>query len=387
MQHQQFQQPPYADPAVHPLYVPVGPADLDQAAPGAPYPPAGHGRPVAQPPARAPHGQSHHQVGDVAVLRPDSRGGARPASPSPNPLLRLPSSPSSANASAGRVPSRRQPKPDADDPELPLPLPAPSRTSSGSRHFSLSRSLSRFSKRSFVSNMSSLNRNNLGRFGRSKITLVVANTLFWLTGIGAFLFALFTVIEAFSVAPLFKVWGTTVLIILAITGAVQLVLGAIGYVGVFLHRKALLFLVMLMIWPLIAGYLYTGYTTYKTLHTSQWETVLSTNWDTYSDAYGCCGFLSEFDRPSPIGACSGFANGNTTSAFKETQFEKRQTQPDATVPTQQGQTPVVPGCHDAWSSFSAQYLRITYIISFSIVPFAFIMFIILILGTNHLYMD
>jgi hypothetical protein len=45
------------------------------------------------------------------------------------------------------------------------------------RSFSLRRSISRMSKRSYMSNLSVLNRENLLRFGRSKVVFLVVNTL------------------------------------------------------------------------------------------------------------------------------------------------------------------------------------------------------------------
>ncbi|KAJ8328380.1 hypothetical protein O5D80_003738 [Batrachochytrium dendrobatidis] len=326
------------------------------------------------------------------------------------------------------------------------------------RGFSLRRTLSRFSrhsKRTFISNMSVINRHNLRRFGRSKVAFLIANTIFVLAGVLALLYGVLT----YTGSPIIiSLWGSSIVVALMVSGSLQVLFGIVGYFGALLHRKTLLIFFMVAIWPLVFGYLYVGYSTYRQLNATQWEKSLSDSWSTLNTTrgsiqaqYNCCGFLSSFDRPFADSKCPTIihhaTSANIQASSSMVELTKRQApdpnaapqppapdpnaapQPPAPDPNAAPQPPTpdpnaapqpptpdpnaapppsapgnpiispiaspnahgssnsLPGCHDPWREVTSSYLRTSYIVAFSIVAYLFSMFVILILGTNHIYMD
>ncbi|KAH9272368.1 hypothetical protein BASA83_005461 [Batrachochytrium salamandrivorans] len=266
------------------------------------------------------------------------------------------------------------------------------------RRFSLRRTLSRFSrqsKRTFISNVSAINRHNLRRFGRSKVAFLIANTIFVFLGLLALLYGVLTFIDT---SLYIKIGGVTTIVVLLSMGAVQILAGIVGYCGALLHRKTLLIFFMIAIWPLVFGYLYVGYTTYRQLHSTQWERSISESWNTLNSTQGTfqeqtMGLFKRQDpapvpdAPVPDAPVPDAPTPDAPTPDTPAPAPGVPITPPIAPPGSRGSTPALPGCHNAWAESATQYLRTSYIVSFSIVAFLFLMFVVLILGTNHIYMD
>ncbi|KAJ3326966.1 hypothetical protein HDU76_012474 [Blyttiomyces sp. JEL0837] len=262
------------------------------------------------------------------------------------------------------------------------------------------------SKRSYISNLSFLNRTNLARFGRSKIVFLIFNS---------------AVISVFVVLD-----------------------GLVGFLGAFTHRKSLLVVFCILLWPALAGIIGPGYMAYKEVRAKNWENTLSSKWDSLVDSRNelqqkldCCGFDSYLDRPFVSDQCpsldnSTFTSGSnsqanlkalaaafpvvfdpqnpdgtdltTTGTVKPAMSSStsgvqkvattENLSPSATLDASPGgQSPGVaqqgdiPSCRDALNSFYGGFLVAVYSSAFAVTPFVLLVFIVGLLATNHVYDD
>ncbi|KAI8918871.1 hypothetical protein BC831DRAFT_481988 [Entophlyctis helioformis] len=206
------------------------------------------------------------------------------------------------------------------------PADTASFSSSVSKRFArarLGRRGSWYSRRSFVSNLSVLNRANLGRFGCSKLVFLVANLAYFLLAVCLLAFVLLTFIDYFPRSALYRLWRADILNIVLAIACCQLALSVIGFIGALSHRKPVLTLLMVCLWPLMVGYLYVGYESYRDLHSTQWDKSVNAIWTRNRDSrslvqtqFHCCGFYSSFDRPFDDYQCQGFVNSTGRSSTR-----------------------------------------------------------------------
>ncbi|KAI8812937.1 Tetraspanin family-domain-containing protein [Cladochytrium replicatum] len=269
-----------------------------------------------------------------------------------------------------------------------------------SRRFSLRRTFSRMSKRSYLSNMSTMNRKNLTRFGKSKITFLVFNTIFTFVALSVLLACVFTWSNNFLYAPFIKLLRLDLLIIATSVSTLMSVVGFLGFLGAFTHRKTLLTVYNVLCWPVLGGFIALAYLAYRDVNGTQWENILSLRWDElYASRqlvqmkFNCCGFYSELDRPWVDAQCTGLvdsspdssdAGSNSTDMSSNRRLFRRSTR--ALKARQQSVTSSgLSGCHDQWDAFASTFLRLTYSVAFAIVPLVLFIFIVGVLASNHIY--
>lgn len=322
------------------------------------------------------------------------------------------------------------------------------RSASVSRFNSIRRTFSRMSKRSYISNLSSINRKNLARFGRSKITFLVLNTLLTLLGIAVFLFAIFTWTGTYDSASLLRDFRLDLLIVTTVLGLMILGTSVLGFVGALMHKKPILIIFLLILVPTFILNVVTGYLAYKERNSSAFSVKLTEQWESFTvtkrefiqERYNCCGLASIFDRPvltdtckaatTPITSTTNSAAGNNSTRrsvlSRRAVLEKRQdpivpigavtptvpanedpdtpgvvapVSPTAPVPSSQPFAPnesaikdipaqqviQTPGCQATWGATISQYLYIIYTVAFSTLPLYLFGFIVGVLATNHIY--
>ncbi|KAI8807399.1 hypothetical protein BJ742DRAFT_314581 [Cladochytrium replicatum] len=178
--------------------------------------------------------------------------------------------------------------------------------------YSLRRTLSRVSKRSYRSNISSLNRKNLSRFGKAKIVFLVFNAIFTFFALAILLTCAFTYAETYSAADIFKIIAPSVLLPLTtVASIVMSIVGFIGFVGAFAHRKNILTVFNVSCWVVLGLFIAIGYIGYRDANNTQFENDLALKWDTWTWQRGvvetrlnCCGYYSLLDRPFPNAVCA-----------------------------------------------------------------------------------
>ncbi|KAJ1551114.1 hypothetical protein HK096_003062 [Nowakowskiella sp. JEL0078] len=301
-------------------------------------------------------------------------------------------------------------------PPLPLPLSPQAMEQQPPLPTDLQRNVSKMSKRSYVSNLSMANRNNLARFGGSKITLLVFNMI---VSLAVFLLCVFTWADNYTYAPIIKLYRIDVLILNTTFSGVMIIVGFVGFVGALTHSKATLTIFNVLLWVVLVGIVVSGYLTYKDVNSGDWEGMLTNKWGGFVDGqrkvvqetYGCCGFYSSLDRPWVGGQCgvlqseivvkrgmdkretrenqgdiggdtnNGMGEGGKQTANNRETLFARNTR-DA---QQKRQAPEIEGCRGSFGSFSGLWLRLNYITAFSLVPVILLVFVIAILAANHIY--
>jgi hypothetical protein len=255
------------------------------------------------------------------------------------------------------------------------------------RGFSLRRTFSKMSRRSYISNLSMINRKNLARFGRSKITFIVSNALFTFCGLAILLFAIFTWFNNYTVAPLIRSTKPSVLYAITVASALMAIAGFVGFLGAFTHKKVLLIFFVILVWPVMAGYIAVGYLAYGEVNSSQWENNLSKEWGLIGgqrrliqSEFKCCGFLSNLDRPYADAQCKGLVDSTPTTTSIVSHLRRRQ----LSKPTSENQAEIQ-GCRNPWFNFAGSYLRLSYIIGFVMIPLCLYIFVIGLLSANHIY--
>ncbi|KAJ3034245.1 hypothetical protein HDV00_005238 [Rhizophlyctis rosea] len=214
------------------------------------------------------------------------------------------------------------------------------------RSFGLVRTLSRISQRSYGSNLSRVRRRDYLRFGRSKVAFLVFDTLeridgshiniklsdktdptklpihqFIFVAIAVLLFTSFTWSNRYTESDVIRIFEPALLICITILGVVMAIVGALGYIGAFAHKKLAIGVHAVLLWPVVLAAIVLGFWAYKTLHNSGLENNLSDKWDLAGVGRGqiqlqltCCGYFSELDRPYTDELCEGYVNtGNTTT--------------------------------------------------------------------------
>ncbi|KAJ3005735.1 hypothetical protein HKX48_000493 [Thoreauomyces humboldtii] len=284
----------------------------------------------------------------------------------------------------------------------------------------LRRPLSAYSQsaRSYISTLSLRNRKNFARFGCSKILFLVANTLLTFLGIFAGLLGLFTLLDLYTEAALVRLVRMDVLFLATVTGAVATCVGLVGFTGAFLHRKKVVSIHGLLLWPVVAGLVVTGYMAYNQLNNHTWDDYLSDKWNGYQndrayvqDQYNCCGYFSALDRPLYAGHCALSTTQTiipTTPIARSlpppppppspplrvargsrTAHRRRQTTNSTTTATTNSTGSIDPaatdGCYLPWDSFSTSYLRGMYICAFACIPLVLFVFVVGLLAANHIY--
>ncbi|KAI8804344.1 Tetraspanin family-domain-containing protein [Cladochytrium replicatum] len=326
-----------------------------------------------------------------------------------------PSSHAPNSASAPLTPSSSAVHPVPKDSYVTTTIDYPALVRNGttaSRRFSLRRTLSRMSKRSYMSNLSVLNRKNLARFGKSKITFLIFNTMFTFVALSVLLACVFTWANNFLYAPFIKLLREDLLIMATGVSGLMSIVGFLGFLGAFTHRKTVLTVYNVLCWPVLGGFIALAYLAYRDVNGTQWENILSLRWDElYASRqliqmkFNCCGFYSELDRPWVDAQCTGLVDSSTDTSSPPTTYPNSAGASNATTASvspslrrrgrsksqrlerrqQASTTSGLSGCHDAWDSFSSTFLRLTYSVSFAIVPLVLLMFIVGVLGSNHIY--
>ncbi|TPX57459.1 hypothetical protein PhCBS80983_g03809 [Powellomyces hirtus] len=263
----------------------------------------------------------------------------------------------------------------------------------------LARPISGYSRRSYISNLSLINRKNLARFGISKMIFLLSNTLLTFLGLSVSLFGVFTLINQYTSASFMRLIRVDILFLVTVTSGLAACVGMIGFLGAFMHRKRIISIHSLLLWPILAGLIVTGYMSYNQLNNAKWNNYLSDKWvgigdqkAVVQDRYSCCGFYSSLDRPLGMGHCliPQFPDSAAASPSQPQQRmrsrAKRQTAIAAEIPTQPVIDPAAKaGCYKPWNSFATSFLRTIYISAFSCIPLVLFVFIVGLLAANHIY--
>ncbi|TPX71122.1 hypothetical protein SpCBS45565_g01248 [Spizellomyces sp. 'palustris'] len=260
--------------------------------------------------------------------------------------------------------------------------------------------MSRYSARSYISNLSYLNKSNLARFGRSKTTFLISNSVLMFISLAIALFGLFTFINHYPMALLVRLVCADLLFLITLTTALFASIGFVGFLGAFLHRKKLLTIYSILLWPVLGAALVAGYIAYKDVNGNEWSEQLSERWAVYGDRradiqnkYACCGFYSALDRPILVDHCvlssaPLASTANAPNPHRRNHLFKRQETPANAAPLlkQFARDPAdIQGCYEPWNEFSRWILRMIYICAFSSIPFVLFVFIIGLLAANHIY--
>ncbi|KAJ3166974.1 hypothetical protein HDU88_003063 [Geranomyces variabilis] len=272
----------------------------------------------------------------------------------------------------GEIAVTASPDKDNENSDMLEPLESGSR-----RDDRLERPTSAYSRRSYISNLSSIHRKNLMRFGLSKCVFLVSNTLLTFLGLSAAILGLCTLLDRYSTAALVRLIRTDILLLYTITSALAVAVGLVGFLGAFTHRKNIISIHNLLLWPIMAGLIVAGYLSFHQRSDMKWRDYLSDKWDAFGsekaivqDQYACCGFYSSLDRPLNTDHCTippyvPIPSASTVSAVVD----------PATFP----------GCYEPWHDFTASYLEAIYISAFSCIPLIMFVFIVGLLAANHIY--
>ncbi|KAJ3393835.1 hypothetical protein HDU92_007472 [Lobulomyces angularis] len=216
--------------------------------------------------------------------------------------------------------------------------------------------ISKFSMRSYFSNFSAVNKENFLKFGRSKVTFLFFNAMFTFFGCALTIFSISTWLNNYYDAVLYKAISIVFLILLTVVSTLMALTGLIGFLGAFSHKKFILTFFVILNIPVFAGWVTLGYLTFKEVNSSEFEINISNQWNSYNaeknliqSKYGCCGYLSHFDRPFVNGRCHGFTNSENSILTKREVNGDVEKKPFQVVST--------PACHNEWSRFVSKYLR------------------------------
>ncbi|KAI9096904.1 hypothetical protein DFS34DRAFT_621862 [Phlyctochytrium arcticum] len=247
------------------------------------------------------------------------------------------------------------------------------------------RPTSGYSVRSYISNLSQKNRRNFARFGKSKTTFIMCNALLLFISLGLTLFCIFTYLGQYPSANLIRLAFNGLLFPTTIVTGLMTLIGLIGFIGAFLHRKHVLSMYSCLLWPILATILVLGYLTFKDVHANDWTNRLSERWDMYAtdavliqNGNSCCGFYSALDRPIASNTCT--ATPAPSSLNNPARF-RRQFPPIPENPAPED----IPGCFESWEAYASKITKTIYICAFSSVPFILIIFIVGLLAANHIY--
>ncbi|KAI8824233.1 Tetraspanin family-domain-containing protein [Fimicolochytrium jonesii] len=292
----------------------------------------------------------------------------------------------------------------------------------GNQRHRAARPLSGISARSFrsyISNLSYINRKNLARFGKSKLTFLVANTVLTFIGLATVLFGIFTFLNNNPTAMVMRMIRVDLLFLLTLTSGALTIVGLVGFLGAFMHRKNILSIHSVLLWPILAGLIVLGYMAYNQLNTSAWDDFLTNKWDTLydqrgfvQDKFNCCGFFSGLDRPLAVDHCvppsPPAVNQVGAPSTSPQSKRRRQSRPakrqvrlhevgqnvlqgqdtSSSPPGPASGTPdfaSAPGCYMSWNDHASSFLRTTYICAFCGIPLLLFVFIVGLLASNHIY--
>ncbi|KAJ3052353.1 hypothetical protein HK097_006474 [Rhizophlyctis rosea] len=296
-----------------------------------------------------------------------------------------------------------------------------SRSSFGIKRSFSRRSASRKSMRSYISNISMINRKNLARFGKSKVSFLLFNTLYTVIGILMAILAVFTYVGNYSMAPLVLIVRRDLFLGLTIVGCGMIVTGLIGFAGAFLHKKRLLSTHSLLLAPVLVGLIVSGYIAYKQRHDVHWDREVAWGWGDLGEnrkviqnSFQCCGYFSSYDRPYVDSTCANYQFASTHYTTRS--LHERSSAHSIQLMARQGQLPGIPsfepstsvpqtpnrendgssldipaapaprpGCLNSWKNFAGKWLTIIYAFCFSMIPLSLVEFIVSILATNHVY--
>jgi phosphate/sulfate permease len=193
-------------------------------------------------------------------------------------------------------------------------------------------------------------------------------------------------------------------VLITIVGSLMTLNALIGYFGAFRHKKVVLIVYLLLIWPILGVDVAVGFMSYHQRNDGNLMDELSVIWNTVDrqniqDDYECCGFLWALDRPFIDSRCIGGINGTTTTnstTNTATEITNTSEADDSTlqrrslrhfkrqdIPTID--TEPYPGCVSTWGEDISNYLKACYIFAFSLIILLLSTFIIGILTTNHIY--
>ncbi len=238
---------------------------------------------------------------------------------------------------------------------------------------------STLSRKTGNSNISSINRKRLKTCTQSKWWFILFNFLFLVLGGGILTLTIGTWFKMYRVSVLFTVTNRNYVIIATALGASFTVLSCVGFVGVFMHKKTVMTIYALGMWPLIAMLMYVGFSSYKQHRDNTLET-LAGEWAAYGDEgkntlqtlLGCCGFNNILDAPSNLGKCMVIPS---PPVIIDDWTPPPQTLPDFSIP----------GCSTQLFPFSTSVYEYLYMSSFSTGLFCIILFTISLLTSNHFY--
>ncbi|KAJ3043745.1 hypothetical protein HDV00_004151 [Rhizophlyctis rosea] len=308
---------------------------------------------------------------------------------------------------------------------------------SAKRSFSR-RSPSRKSIRSYISNISAINRKNLARFGKSKVSFLVFNSLYTLVGLLLITLAATTFSGNYSMSPLVLIVRRDLFLGLTIVAAAMIVTGIIGFSGAFLHRKRLLTTHSMLLAPILIGLIVIGFMSFKQRNDIHWDREVAADWGELGDnrrviqdlvcaalfqptkatcidqcheianmQFQCCGYFSSYDRPFVDDTCANYQDSTHASTLaRRSSLWPRQNQvpnipevpptadqiPNTPDPADDGIPIIIPdtptgrvGCLQPWKTFASRWLLAIYCFCFAMVPLSFVVFIVGILAANHIY--
>jgi hypothetical protein len=213
---------------------------------------------------------------------------------------------------------------------------------------------------------------------------------FFLVALAIFIFTVMTWAKGYASAVLVLDIRQDILIVSTVVGSMMLLASVFGFMGALLHRKKLLILFLLFIWPCILVSIVTGFLAYKERNGGTFINRLSDSWDDGSsqpfiqNQFSCCGFLWGLDRPFVSDQCQGAIGTRAVGLVQNLvpRLTKRQLADPTLAPSADQD---LPGCIATWGDYISTYLRLTYIVAFACIPLDLFAFIVGILATNHIY--
>ncbi|KAJ3025296.1 hypothetical protein HK097_006712, partial [Rhizophlyctis rosea] len=150
---------------------------------------------------------------------------------------------------------------------------------------SFMRSLSRKSlgRASSMRSWASKHRKNYKFFGKSKVTFLILNAMFTFTATSLLLFSLFTFLNTYIYAPIIKTILPTVLYLSISLAILMTLTGFIGFLGAFLHWKAVLVVFQVLVVPCLVGDIVIGYLAHQYVHDVHFQTRGTREW---TERYG-----------------------------------------------------------------------------------------------------
>ncbi|KAI9203700.1 uncharacterized protein BJ171DRAFT_139111 [Polychytrium aggregatum] len=223
------------------------------------------------------------------------------------------------------------------------------------------------------SQLSYFKRMNLMRFGRKKITFLVANSVSTFLALCYALVAGLTLGQTYSYAPVLNLEGPEIRLIPTAAASALALTGFLGFVGAFMHQKRVVASYLVLLWPIFIAWIVSGYYSFKAVETHLFDMNMSSAWDQLGSSRSivesslmCCGFYNSLDRSFPNSVCPDFSTFNAT---------------DISISSAEA----YPGCQDYWLPLVRTFLKVNYIASFVFAADSLVIIVITLLVANHIY--